>query len=153
MEKSNCQLLVALPGITMEVGLHLLMGLLSGISTLIIFSLLSSIYKSLHLLAFRQPAFIPLLTFPYWPQQFLSILSWLLLLLFILSAGSLSLFDLSILMAFCSLHFCFSVWHSHTSKPDPAISHLLFPQTFCNRLCERSKSLQGNGISVVILCV
>lgn len=98
MEKSNCQLLVALPGITMEAGLYL-MGLLSGIfPTLIIF--LSShqfISLSLHLLAFRQSAVIPLLTFPYWPQQILSILAWLFLLLLILSAGSLSLLDLCII--------------------------------------------------------
>lgn len=107
VEKSNCQLLVALPGITVEAGLHLLMGLLSGIfSTLTIFlSPHQFISLPLHLLAFRQSAFIPFLTFPYWPQQFLSILAWLLLLLFILSAGSLPLFDLSIVMAFCSLHF------------------------------------------------
>lgn len=100
----------------MEVGLHLLMGLLSDIfSTLIIF--LSShqfISLSLHHLAFRQSAFTPLLTFPYWPQQFLSVLAWLLLLLFILSAGSLSLFDLSIVVAFCSLHF---VSQSGTATP------------------------------------
>lgn len=90
----------------MEAGLHLLMGLLSGIfSALIIFiSSHQFISLPLHLLAFRQSAFIPLLTFPYWPQQFLSILAWLLL-LFILSAASLSLFDLSIVVAFCSLHF------------------------------------------------
>lgn len=105
----------------MEAGLHFLMGLLSGIfSTLIIF--LSShqfISFSLHLLAFRQSAFIPLLTFPYWPQQFLSSLVWLLLLLFILSAGFLSLFDLSTVMAFYSLYL---VFHSVTPATQTWVS-------------------------------
>lgn len=133
----------------MEAGLHLLMGLLSGIFlTLIIF--LSShqfIALSLHLLAFRQSAFIPLLTFPYWPQQFLSILAWLFLLLFILRAGSLSLFD------FCTIFtaLCFSSWQSLTSNPDLGISHTLLP--FSNRICERSKTVQGNGISGYFMCL
>lgn len=108
----------------MDAGLHLLMWLLAGVfSTLIIFLYSHQfICLSLHLLSFRQSAFIPLLTFPYWPQQFLSSLAWLLLLLFILSAGSLSLFDLSIVMPFYSLHLV-----SQSGTVTPAIQTWISP--------------------------
>ncbi|KAF2975711.1 hypothetical protein EK904_014024 [Melospiza melodia maxima] len=43
-----------------------------------------------------------------------------------------------------------NIWQSHTSNPGLGISPLLLPQPSPNRICKRSRTMQGNGTSLHI---